>query len=109
MATRTSRRFRPARFDRSQMPLPTNAVATSSVASNKWQLDFNNPVQVIALPTDFLVNGQPPTAFVQNTPTRLTLTYAVNVATGQTWTIPSRSKNVRTPTGGFVAAATGTF
>ena len=111
MSTRTapSRRSRPGRFDPSSMALPTNAAATGSVVTNKWQLDFNNPVNVVALPTDFLVNGQPPTAFVQNTPTRLTLTYAVNVATGQTWTIPSRSKNVRTPTGGFVAAATGTF
>ena len=30
-------------------------------------------------------------------------------ATGQTWSIPVRSKNVRTATGGFVANATGTF
>ena len=64
---------------------------------------------VPALPTDFLVNGQPPISFVQNSPTRLTLTYTAPVATAQTWVIPNRSANVRTTTGGFVAAATGTF
>jgi len=91
------------------MPQPTNAAPTCAVASNKWQIDFANPVQVVGLPVDFLVNGQPATAYVQNSPTRITLTYAVSVATGQTWVIPQRSLNVRTATGGFVAAATGTF
>jgi len=87
----------------------TPAVATSSVVATRWQIDFSNPVTVVNLPTDFLVNGQPPISYVANTPTRITLTFAASVATGQTWVIPSRSLNVRTPTGGFVASATGTF
>jgi hypothetical protein len=109
MLTRTASRPRRSRFDPSLPPLNTNATATNSIASNKWQMDFSNPVQVVSLPTDFTVNGAAPTAYVQSTPTRITLTYAVNVATGQSWVIPSRSLNVRTPTGGHVAAATGTF
>jgi hypothetical protein len=109
MSTRTATRSRRSRFDPSLLPSATNAVATSSVVSNKWQIDFSNPVQVVSLPTDYLVDGQPPVSYVENTPTRITLTYAVNVASGQEWIIPARSLNVRTPTGGYVAAATGTF
>jgi hypothetical protein len=109
MSTRTASRPRRTTFDPSLLPSATNAAATSSVVSNKWQIDFSNPVQVVSLPTDYLVNGEPAIAYVQNTPTRITLTYAVNVAAGQEWEIPTRSLNVRTPTGGYVAAATGTF
>jgi hypothetical protein len=90
-------------------PGGTPAVATSTVVSTKWQLDFSAAVQVVALPTDFTVAGQPPVSFVQNSPTRVTLTFATSVATGQSYVIPSRSLNIRTATGGFVAAATGTF
>ena len=109
MSTRTTSRPRHTTIDPSLLPLNTNAVATSTIVTNKWQIDLTNPVQVKNLPVDFTVNGAAPTAYVQNTPTRITLTYAVNVAAGQAWVIPSRSLNVRTPTGGFVAAATGTF
>ena len=61
------------------------------------------------LPVDFTVNGASPTAFTQDSPTQVTLTFAVGVATGQTWLVPANSPHVRTPTGGYVAAATGTF
>jgi hypothetical protein len=110
MATLTAlpRRHR-NRFDPSMVPNGIQAVATSSVVTTKWQIDFNNAVVVLALPTDFTVAGQPPISYVQNSPTRLTLTFTTPVATGQTWLIPNRSANVRTQTGGFVAAATGTF
>jgi len=109
MSTHTLIRHRAPRFDPSLLPSATNATAASTVASTKWQIDFSNPVQVVSLPTDYLVNGQPPVSYVQNSPTRITLTYAVSVATGQSWVIPAHSLNVRTPTGGYVAAATGTF
>ena len=109
MSTRTASRPRRTTFDPSLLPSATNAVATSSIASNKWQIDFSNPVQVVSLPTDYLVDGESPVSYVADSPTRITLTYAVSVAPGQTWEIPARSLNVRTPTGGYVAAATGTF
>jgi hypothetical protein len=109
MSSHITSRPRHTRFDPSIQPEATTAVATSSTVSNKWQIDLSNPVNVVALPVEFTVNGAPPTAYVQDSPTRITLTYAVNVAAGQTWVIPDRSPNVRTPTGGFVAAATGTF
>ena len=109
MSIRTPLRPRRTNFDPSLLPLDTNAVATGSIVSNKWRLVFNNPVQVRDLPVDFTVNGASPTAYTQDSPVQVTLTYAVNVAAGQTWVVPSRSLNVRTPTVGFVAAATGTF
>src|SRR6266480_493398 len=87
-------------FDPSNIPGGTRATVTSAVASNKWRLTFTNPVQVKALPTDFTVNGAPATAYTQDSPTQVTLTYAVNVATGQTWVIPAGSVSIRTPTGG---------
>ena len=87
MSTHVLTRPHTSRFDPSLMPAGTDAVATCSVAATKWQLDFDNPVQVIGLPVDFLVAGQGPTACVQNSPTRLTLTYAVSVATGVTSTV----------------------
>ncbi len=90
-------------------PGGTPAVATPTVVSTKCQIDFSAAVQVVSLPTDYLVNGEPPVSYVQNTPTRITLTYTTPVATGQTWVIPAHSLSVRTTTGGFVAAATGTF
>jgi hypothetical protein len=96
-------------YDPSLLPFGTDAVATCSVVSTLWQLDFNNPVQVASLPVDFTVNGQPPVSFVQVSPTRVALTFATAVAIGQKWVIPQRSLHVRTPTGGFVAATTGTF
>jgi len=105
---RTRSRNRNA-FDPSNIPAGTRATVTSTVASNKWRLVFSNPVMVKTLPTDFTVNGAPATAYTQDSPTQVTLTYAVNVATGQTWVVPSGSASIRTPTGGYVAAATGTF
>jgi hypothetical protein len=110
MSTQTlTRRKVASRPNQYYSPGGTPAVATPTLVSTKMQIDFSAAVQVVQLPTDFLVNGQPATGYVQNSPTRITLTYAVAVATGQTWVIPARSLNVRTTTGGFVAAATGTF
>ena len=110
MSTQTlSRSKGRRRLDPSNIPGGTLALPTSTLVTAKWQIDFSNAVQVANLPTDFLVNGQPATGFVQNTPTRITLSYAVAVASGQTWVIPSHSPNIRTQTGGYVASATGTF
>jgi hypothetical protein len=96
-------------FDPSNIPSGIDATATCAVVTTKWRLVFDNPVLVKTLPVDFTVNSAAPTAFTQDSPTQVTLTYAVSVATGQTWRIPTRSPHVRTATGGHVAAATGTF
>jgi hypothetical protein len=96
-------------FDPSNVPSGLDAAAICSVASNKWRLVFDNPVLVKALPVDFTVSSAAPTAFTQESPTQITLTFAVNVAAGQTWRIAAKSAHVRTATGGHVAAATGTF
>ena len=96
-------------LDPSNIPAGTPATVTASIVATKWRLVFSNPVLVKALPVDFTVNGASPTAFTQDSPTQVTLTFAVGVATGQTWLVPANSPHVRTPTGGYVAAATGTF
>jgi hypothetical protein len=99
-------------FDPSNIPSGLDAVATCAVATTtppKWRLVFDNPVQIKALPVDFTVNGAAPTAWTQESPTQITLTFATAVATGQTWRIPAKSPHIRTATGGYVAAATGTF
>jgi len=96
-------------IDNAYVPTVTSALATSSIVSNKWRITFNVPVMVKALPTDFTVNGAAPTAFTQDSPTQVTLTYSVNVAAGQAWIVPNGSNNIRTQSGGHVAAATGTF
>ena len=108
VAHRTKRRNRNA-LDPSNIPAGTPAAVTSSVPSNKWRMVFTNPVMVKALPTDFTVNGAAPTAYTQDSPTQVTLTFAVNVAAGQVWVVPANSPHIRTPSGGYVAAATGTF
>ena len=109
MSTATARRKVATRPNPFYSPGGTPATAANSVAATKWQLDFSAAVQVVSLPVDFTVTGQPPVSYVQNSPTRITLTYATPVATGQSWVIPTHSLNVRTTTGGYVASATGTF
>lgn len=110
MATlQTKLRLKRNQIDPSMVPNGTQSVGTSSVVATKWQIDFTNPVTLVALPVDFTVAGAAPTSAAQNTPTRITLTYTTPVATGQAWVIPNRSVNVRSYTGGYVAAAAGTF
>ena len=105
---RVNRRNRNA-VDPAQRPIGTDAVAASSVSANKWRLTFSCSVQVRSLPTDFKVAGASPTAFTVVGPNIVDLTFAVNVAAGQAWTIPNKSIFVRTLSGGYVAAATDTF
>lgn len=102
--------------DPSKRPVAINATATSTVSANKWRLTFNTPVQLLAVPTAdnnggaaMTVEGAEPTAATQVSPTVIDLTYAVNVAAAQDFVIPNNGKAIRTPSGGYVAAATGTF
>lgn len=90
-------------------PTYANATATNTVSANKWALAFNVPVIVNALPTDFKVTGASPTAVTITDNQHILLTYAVNVAAGQAFVIPTNSPNIRTASGGYVTAATGTF
>jgi len=96
-------------FDPSLRPQGTFAVATNTVSANKWAVAFSVPVVVRSLPTDWKVNGASPTAWTLVDPQHITLTFATNVAAGQTYVIPPGSLSVRTVNGGMVAAAAGTF
>ena len=96
-------------LDRSTRPLGTSATTTNTISANKWAVAFSVPVVVKALPADWKVNGASPTAVTVVDSQHITLTFAVNVAAGQTYSIPATSPNVRTSNGGYVAAAAGTF
>jgi hypothetical protein len=109
MIRRTNPRRRNRRqIDPSQRPPVTNATGTPSVAATKLQLDFNLPMTITGTPA-ITVAGHLPTAVAINSATRITLTYATNVATGQAWVIPANDPSMRTQNGGYVAAASGTF
>ena len=96
-------------LDPSTRPLGTFATTVNTVSTNKWAVAFSVPVVVKALPTDWKVNGASPTAVTVVDSQHVLLTFAVNVAAGQTYVIPASSANVRTANGGYVAAAAGTF
>ena len=109
LAAAKSRRRNRFDMDPSNRQIGAFAVATSTVSANKWAIAFSVPVVVRSLPTDWKVNGAAPTAWTLVDPQHITLTFAVNVAAGQTYVIPPGSLSVRTSTGGIVAAAAGTF
>ena len=106
--TKTNRRTR-SKEDPSNRTLGTFATTVNTVATNKWAVAFSVPVVIKGLPVDWKVNGVSPTAVTIVDAQHITLTFAVNVAAGQTYVIPAGSLYVRTHKGGMVAAATGTF
>ena len=82
--------------------------ATAAINANKLRVTFASPVVVKGIPA-ITVNGAAATAVAVNSATQIDLTYAVNVAAGQTWLAPSRCAGIRTEAGGYVARSTGTF
>jgi hypothetical protein len=109
MIRKTNPRRRSRRqIDPSQRPPVTNAAGVPSIVATKLQLDFNLPMAITGTP-GIKVNNALPTAIAINSATRITLTYATNVAVGQTWAIPASDPSMRTQNGGYVAAASGTF
>ena len=92
-----SRRRNRKSIDPSNRPLGTFAVTTSSVSSNKWAVAFSVPVVVKSLPVDWKVNGASPTAVTVVDSQHITLTFATNVATGQSYVIPPGSLSGSVP------------
>ena len=109
LGTVKHRRRNRRNIDISNRPQRTFAVTTNTVSSNKWAVAFSVPVVVRALPVDWKVNGASPTGWTLVDPQHLTLTFATNVAAGQTYVIPAGSSSVRSVNGGMVAAVAGTF
>lgn len=105
---RSSRRNR-SQLDPSKVPTGTNGVATNSIATLHWQIDSSCQIELVGTPTDFKYNGVGALSAVQNSPSRITLTFLANCTTGGVYLIPPKSPNVRTPTGGFLSPVTGTF
>jgi hypothetical protein len=106
--TSKNRRNRNA-LDPSNIPVGTLATPTCTLVANKVQIDFDLAVSCSGLPVGITVQGLPPTAFVQNTLTRITLTYAANVVATNVCVIPSSVPQLRTRNGGFVNAKSTTF
>jgi hypothetical protein len=107
-------RTRPYRRPRSQIdpfrrPLGTPANATLTHAGATLTLDFDNPVQLSAAILPITVGVLQVVKAVQVTPTRVEVTYSAPIAAGMAWEIPARMTELRTPTGGYVAASAGTF
>jgi hypothetical protein len=89
-------------------PQGTDCTVTAAINANKMRLTFSAPVVVKGIPRA-TVNDASATACTVVSNVIVDLTYAVNVAAGQTWVVPGRCQGVRTLSGGFVASATGTF
>src|SRR3954467_6522303 len=90
-------------LDPSNRPLGTFATTVNTISANKWAVAFSVPVLVKGLPVDWKVNGAAPIAVTLVDTQHITLTFAVNVAAGQTYVIPAGSLFVRTSNGGMVA------
>lgn len=102
--------------DRSAQPGYTLITATNSIVGGKWRMVLNVPVVVSGIPTTFRAAAtsggavtQAPTAVSVVTPTTIDLTFASGPVSGSGFTIPMNEPAIRNSTGGFVAAATGTF
>lgn len=86
-----------------------DAVATCSIVATKARLTFTQPVQAIDLPLSITCQGLPPTAFTQVSPVIIDLDYAADVVATNVLVIPGNVPEIRTASGGYVAAQTHTF
>ena len=92
-----------------QMPPRQFAAATATLSTGKVVLTFGAPVIVQSVPASVTVQGIAPTAYTQDSPTQVTLTYAAPVVTGNVLNWPANVAEVRTRDGGYIAAFTHTF
>jgi hypothetical protein len=95
--------------DPSRLPLGTHARPTVSHNGAVLTLDFDNPVQLRSATLPIKVGALQVLLAVQLTPTRIEVTFSAPIAAGMAWEIPPQMADVRTPTGGYVAASAGTF
>lgn len=102
-----SRRNR-AQLRRNYPAWGADCTATAAINANKLRVTFSAPVMIKGIPA-ITVNAAAATAVAVNSSTEIDLTYAVNVAAGQTWLAPARCAGIRTGSGGYVAKSTGTF
>ena len=91
------------------LPPRLSTTATATLSTGKVVLTFGAPIIVRGLPVSITVQGVAPTAYTQDGPAQITLTYAAPVVTGNVLTWPADALEVRTRDGGYVAAFTHTF
>jgi len=99
----------PMHLRATNMPPRNAATATAALSTGKAVLTFGTAVIVKTLPASVTVQGVAPTAFTQDSPTQITLTYAAPVVTGNVLNWPANVAEVRTRDGGYIAAFTHTF
>lgn len=104
------------RKDPSITPPATFATATNTLTGGKWRAVMSVPVVVTGIPLSWRAAAtsggavtQAPTAVSVVNPTTIDLTFATGPVTGSGLLIAMNDPAIRTNTGGFVAAATGTF
>lgn len=107
IATASRRRNR-GRVSLNYPVVGAECTATAAINAGKLRVTFSAPVVVKGIP-GITVNNAAATAVAVNSQTQVDLTYAANVAAGQTWLAPARCAGVRTESGGYVARSTGTF
>jgi hypothetical protein len=94
--------------DPSMMSHGTDAVATvSTTGTTNVTIDLSIPIALNGL-CGITVDGAPVLSSTQVTPTQITCV-AAGAVTGLDWVILTRDPSMRTNTGGYVVAATGTF
>ena len=90
-------------------PAGTAAIAVPTIVATKARLTFDVPVVVSGLPISITDEGNPPTSVTVVSPTVVDLGYAAAVVSTDVLVIPGNVLQIRTSTGGFVAAASYTF
>lgn len=89
---------------------PVIAVITlGSQTPKQINAAFNEPVVVKGVPALFKLAGVSPTAVTVTDSTHITLAYATPPAVGQSYAFAALEPNIRSYSGGSVAAAAGTF
>ena len=109
--TIVNRRNRRA-LQQSQGSLAAPVIATVTLGSQtpkQINVAFNEPVVVKGVPSLFKLVGASPTAVTVTDSTHITLAYQTPPATGQAYSFAALEPNIRSYSGGSVAATAGTF
>lgn len=96
----------------SQGSLAAPVIATVTLGAEtpkQIHVAFGEPVVVKGIPALFKLAGNSPTAVTVTDSTHITLAYATPPATGQTYAFAALEPNIRSYSGGTVAAVAGTF
>ena len=103
---RNRRKADPATFP----PPATLSVLSVAVASGNALVTLNGTIQLVpgSVPSTWEISGNPVTSIVSSTSNSLTVATGHTITSGNAYGFSAYDPAVRTPSGGYVAAATGT-